>query len=276
MANAPDRGLTDLTAGSSVRSYLSEMWARREFAVVVPANDIRVQNMDTALGQLWHVVNPTLMVAVYYLIFGVVLDTDRGVDNYLGFLVVGVLLFQLSQRIIQDGSMVMGRNEGLIRSIQFPRALLPLSTANGQTIAFVPALLVLIVTLFITGETPALRWLVLVPILVLQYLVNVGGALCAARLGNGFRDLGQILPHLFRLLFYVSGVIFSVEAFVTDPFWRQLFAINPFYDIVAVARWAMLGLPVGAEVVVGLLAWAAALPVFGFAYFRRAELRYGS
>ena len=82
---------------------------------MVPAHDIRSQNMDTFLGQFWHIVNPALMVGVYFLIFGVLLDARRGVDNYLGFLVIGVVLFQLTQRIVQDASMTISRNEGLLR-----------------------------------------------------------------------------------------------------------------------------------------------------------------
>jgi len=269
------RRLIDLTAPPSIGSYLREVWRRREFAVVVPAQDLRAQNMDTALGQLWHLLNPALLVGVYFLIFGVVLDTRRGVDNFLGFLIVGVVLFHLIQRVVQDAAVCIVRNQGLIRSIQFPRILLPLATVNGQTFAFLPALAVALLAVLATGERPSVRWLAIIAVLAAVYVFNLGAALVVARVGASVADLQRLLPHLLRLLFYASGVIFSVEVFVTSDFWRTAFALNPIYDLITCARWCLLGTDVEQSVVIGLVAWCALLPVAGFVAFRRAERRFG-
>ena len=273
----PDaRRLVDLTAVPSAGAYLREVWRRREFAFVVPAQDLRAQNMDTTLGQLWHLLNPALLVGVYFFIFGVLLDTRRGVDNFLGFLIVGVVLFHLTQRVVQDAAVCIVRNLGLIRSIQFPRILLPLATVNGQTLAFLPALAVALLAVLATGERPSLRWLLLLAVLAAGYVFNLGAALVVARVGASVRDLQRLLPHLLRLLFYGSGVIFSVEAFVTSEAWRRAFAVNPVYDFITCARWCLLGTGVDPPVVIGLVVWCAVLPVVGLFVFRRGERRFGS
>ena len=272
----PDaRRLVDLTAVPSAGAYLREVWRRREFAFVVPAQDLRAQNMDTTLGQLWHLLNPALLVGVYFFIFGVLLDTRRGVDNFLGFLIVGVVLFHLTQRVVQDAAVCIVRNLGLIRSIQFPRILLPLATVNGQTLAFLPALAVALLAVLATGERPSLRWLLLLAVLAAGYVFNLGAALVVARVGASVRDLQRLLPHLLRLLFYGSGVIFSVEAFVTSEAWRRAFAVNPVYDFITCARWCLLGTGVDPPVVIGLVVWCAVLPVVGLFVFRRGERRFG-
>ena len=275
ITSSQERSLKDLNAPLPTVSYLREVWRRREFAIVVPAQDLRAQNMDTALGQLWHLVNPALLVGVYFFIFGVVLDTRRGVDNYLGFLIVGVVLFHLFQRVLQDGAVCIVRNFGLIRSIQFPRILLPIAAVNGQTFAFLPALAVALLAILATGERPSPRWLVLPVVLVAMYVFNLGAALVVARIGTSVRDLQRLLPHLLRLLFYGSGVIFSVDAFVTSENWRRAFALNPVYDLITCARWCLLGSEVDAAVLVGLLVWGTILPVVGLSAFRRAEFRFG-
>lgn len=243
---------------------------------MMPAQDLRAQNMDTALGQLWHLVNPTLLVGVYFLVFGVVLNTDRGVDNFFAFLVIGVVLFHLTQRVVQDASVSISRNEGLIRSVQFPRILLPMSAVNGQTIAFMPALIVAVVAVLATGEPPALRWLALIPVLLAQYFFNMGAAFIIARIGASARDVREFIPHIFRLLFYGSGVIFSVEAFVTNPDLKQAFAFNPLYDLLSCARWCLLGMPVDSVVALATISWSVVLPAIGFVWFRRAERRLGA
>ena len=271
-----DENLFDLTRPPSSAAYLKEAWRRRAFAILVPAQDLRAQNMGTALGQLWHLANPALLVGVYFLVFGVLLDTSRGVENFLGFLIVGVVLFHLTQRVVQDSAVCITRNLGLIRSVQFPRILLPAATLNGQTAAFVPALALALAAVVVTGERPSLRWLALLGVLAAQFLFNLGAALLVARVGASVPDLRQLLPHLFRLLFYASGVIFSVEAFVTSDAWRRAFALNPLYDVITCARWCLLGEPADAWVVAGMLGWCAALPVVGFAVFRRSDQRLGA
>ena len=268
--------LFDLTQPPSSAAYLREAWRRRDFAVQVPVQDLRAQNMGTALGQLWHLANPALLVGVYFLIFGVVIDTSRGVENFLGFLIVGVVLFHLTQRVVQDAAVCITRNLGLIRSVQFPRILLPVAALNGQTAAFVPALALALLAVVATGERPSLRWLALVGVLAAQFVFNLGAALLVARIGANVTDLRQLLPHVFRLLFYASGVIFSVDAFVTSEAWRRAFALNPIYDVITCARWCLLGEPVDGWVVVGLAAWCLALPVVGFAVFRRSDQRLGA
>ncbi len=266
----------DLTAPPSVAAYLREVWDRREFALVVPAQDLRAQNMDTALGQLWHVVNPALLVGVYFLIFGVLLDTSRGVDNFLGYLIVGVTLFHLTQRVTQDAAVSITRNLGLIRSIQFPRILLPAATAIGQTIAFLPALALALLAVLATGERPSLRWLALPGVLAAQFAFNLGAALVAARIGASVPDLRQLLPHLFRLLFYASGVIFSVEAFVSSSAWRLGFALNPIYGLISCARWSLLGEGLSEGILWSLAAWCTLLPAAGLVMFRRSDRRLGA
>ena len=268
--------LFDLSRPVSPAEYLREVWRRRDFAILVPAQDLRAQNMGTVLGQLWHLLNPALLVGVYFLIFGVIIDTSRGVGNFLGFLIVGVVFFHLTQRVVQDAAVCITRNLGLIRSVQFPRILLPAATVNGQTLAFVPALALALAAVVATGERPSARWLALIAVLGAQFGFNLGAALLVARIGAAFPDLRQVLPHAFRLLFYASGVIFSVDAFVSSEAWRRAFALNPLYDVITCARWCLLGEPADGWVVVGLVAWSVALCVLGFAAFWRSDQRLGA
>ena len=280
--NASSRGnnalrpLIDLTSRPTALDYVREAWRRREFAIVVPAQDLRAQNMDTTLGQFWHLMNPALLVGVYFLIFGVLIDTSRGVSNFLGFLIVGIVLFHLTQRVVQEAAVSITQNLGLIRSIQFPRILLPASSVNGQTAAFVPAIVLALLAVLATGERPSMRWLMLPVVLAAQFAFNFGSALVSARIGTAVPDLRHILPHLFRLLFYASGVIFSVEAFVHSTAWRRAFALNPIYDLITCARWSLLGHNVDGWVLAGTVAWSALMPIVGFVVFFRSEQRLGA
>lgn len=273
--NTIDDGLVELGHTPPLPEYVRDLWTRREFAIYVPFNDLRVQKMDTALGQLWHFINPAITVLVYYLIFGVLLEIDRGIDNYVGFLVIGVLTFTTTTRIAGDAVGSIARDSGLIRTIQFPRALLPVTSVVQQTLAFGPAIIVLLVTLLLTGEVPSAKWLLLPFGLFVHFLLNLGIALCCARAGFAVRDLTQMVQHVFRLLFYASGVLFLPSRFVTDETVLKLFALNPLYDILVFMRWILMDLSMGAEVFIALMIYAISLPIIGMVFFIRGEHKYG-
>ena len=82
---------------------------------------------EARLGQLWQVLTPLLNAGVYFLIFGLLLHINRGIPNYLAFLVTGVFVFNFTQRAFITTSKVITDSLPLIRALQFPRAALPLA-----------------------------------------------------------------------------------------------------------------------------------------------------
>ena len=140
--------------------YLADMWARRDFALAMPLEQLRVAHQDTLLGNVWHLGNPLLTTAVYYFVFGVLLGVDRGVDNFILWLTVGVFAFGLTRGTVTGGSTSITTNLGLMRAIRFPRALLPVSVVISRLITFGFQLAVIGVVALATGEGMSRRWLV--------------------------------------------------------------------------------------------------------------------
>lgn len=269
-------GLIPMGGKRPLDQYLREAWQRRDFAIVMPLSELRAQNMDTMLGNLWHIMNPVLLVAVYFIVFGVLLQIDRGVDNFLAFLAVGVFTFHYSQKTMIAGAKSVASNEGLLRSFQFPRILLPVATVVGQTLAFLPAVGIMLLVALATGEALRLAWLLLIPVFALQAMFNLGGTFVMARLANRFRDVQHVLPFVFRLLFYLSGVLYLAQAFTDNQTLLTLLNANPFYVFVTLARAPLLGEVAFAAAQWGsAVTWTAALMAAGFWFFRSGEHEYG-
>jgi teichoic acid transport system permease protein len=269
-------GLVVLGTRAPLADYLRDMWTRRHFARALADSDLRSKHMNSVLGQLWHLLNPAMMIFVYFLVFGVVLDARRGVDNYVSFLVAGVIIFRFTQSAIMGCAKTLESNVGLIRSIQFPRALVPVSEVYAQLLALVPGLGLVAVVAAVDGVQVGPR-LVLLPVVVAAAtLFSLGAGLAAARASASVADLQQVLPHFFRIMLYVSGVLFSVDASIDSQFVRDLFAVNPFFCIVAATRWTIMGSPTSVIVPIALTIWTLAALVIGFSWFRRAEHRYGA
>ncbi len=106
---------------------------RRDFVLAMPMEQLRVAHQDTLLGNVWHLGNPLLTTAVYYFVFGVLLGVNRGVDNFILWLMVGVFAFGLTSRTShRRRDRDLSSNRGLMRAIRFPRALLPISVVISR------------------------------------------------------------------------------------------------------------------------------------------------
>jgi teichoic acid transport system permease protein len=231
--------------------------------------------MNTVLGNLWHLLNPCLQILVYWVVFGLVLGTDRGVDNFLPFLAIGIFSFQFMRRVIIQGSKSIIANRGLIQSISLPLATLPMASLASELVAYAFPLLVMLGVAIASGELPTLSWLLVVPIVGLMSMFSLGMAFVTARITFHVRDFTNLLDFLFRMLFYFSGVIFLVDRFVPDPALRHLVNLNPFVDFLYLQRWAVMGMPVAGLAVISAFVWAFGGLLFGYLYFRRREGEYG-
>lgn len=262
--------------------YLRRLWELRHYAVAISKAKVEAQTSDTALGRLWLIGEPLVFIGVYAVIFGWVLDVDRGVDNFVGYLAVGRILFRHNRQGIIQASNSTIAFESEIQTMAVPRALFPLASVIGVSISFTSAAGVMTVMLLATGEVPSLAWLWLAPVLVGQILLNAGLGLIMARLVAQFRDIAQPMPYLFRFAIYASGVVFSIRAFIEakpngDLYMKLIAAFNPLYDYIHLGRWALMGIEPAAPawVIVGAIVWPIVTIVFGMWFFRTAELRYG-
>jgi teichoic acid transport system permease protein len=267
--------LADPSRRRPVSEDLRRIWERRDFLVFAAGSDLRTQEMDTVLGNLWHLINPALQILVYYIVFGLILATNRGVENFLPFLAIGIFSYSYMRKVIMGGAKTLLKNRGLIHSISAPRAIFPIAVMLTEAAAFAFPFGVMLVVAIVTGESISPMWLLMAPVFVLQSMFAVGMGFIAARITFYFRDFEHVMEFLFRMAFYFSGVLFYVDKFVKNPTARQIADLNPLLDYISLYRWVVLGLPVGKRLVLSAIAWSVAAPVVGYLWFQRRERDYG-
>lgn len=267
--------LHDAHASRRLDVYVRELYERRSYIWHVAINELRSRQITNVLGNLWHLLNPALTIGVYYLIFGLLLGVDRGVENFFVFLTIGLFIFTFTQKATIDGAKSIVTNRGVIKAVRFPRALLPISSTTTELLATIPNFFVMVAIALASGIVPRPSWVFLVPLIAVQLVFTLGAAMIAARMTTHFADTIQILPFVFRLILYASGVIFSVDAYVDEgSFADLLFTLNPMYCFITLGRWSVMGGEFRADLLVSAIVWSVALFVIGFLWFRAGEERY--
>jgi teichoic acid transport system permease protein len=273
--------------------YIRDLTKRWAFIRVLATSTAYAKNQNNYLGQLWAVLNPILNAGVYVLIFGVILGLSRDMDNSLAFIVIGVFMYRFIESSVTGGAKSISGKTQLLRSLHFPRAVLPMSTVLSLLTTLIPAIAVMCAITLLSGFLPAYKmiyvtwwWLLLPAAIALMWVFNMGIAFIMARAVAGTPDVENVLPFIMRVVMYASGVIFPLGAKVdalqmAEPAKTILVGVLD-YQPVAVYLYLVRSVLMQEEQFPpsGLMwalggAWAVLFFVIGFIVFWRGEERYG-
>jgi len=269
-------GLDRVGARPSLGDYLRQTWERREFIYELAKARVQKQNQQNRLGMIWVVLKPTLNALMYGVIFGVLQGDKKGPD-FPVFVVIGVFLFEFFTSSMNGGAKSITGNQALVQSLSFPRLSLPIAQITQNLLTLMPMVAVMFIYAMILGTTPKWSWFGIVPLIALFTVFNIGVALICARITVHVRDFTQILPLVTRMLFYTSGVLFSVDRILNHwPWLVTVFDYHPLYQTLQLAR-AMIMNDAEYNPMAWLVVtvWSLVVLIVGLVYFWKAEERYG-
>lgn len=272
---AAQYGLTKVGQRPSLGSYVKDLWVSRSFLATMARARSYSKYQRDYLGQAWTVLDPLLLGGVYYLVFGVLLNTTRGVDNFPAFLVIGIFIFFSFSTTITAGANSIINNLTLVRAISFPRAVLPLSIALAEMLRLLPAIFVMFLIVIFTGQAFLWTWLLVPAALILLLMFTSGICLMSSRIVVAARDLRNLIPVGVRLLRYVSGVFFSVSGYGSGAI-GWLMEYQPVALFLTLFRACLMDeISMTPGMWLAASGWSVAFFIVGLVVFWSAEDKYG-
>lgn len=276
---AAQAGLTKVGGRPPLREYLASVWQRREFIYSLARFRIEAENQRNRLGMAWVILKPLIEAGVYGLIFGLLLGRNGRPPHFVEFLIIGVFLFQFFATSFSSGATSITKNTALVQSLSFPRMSLPLALVVQRLLQFVPMVLIMLVIVAAFGTKPSWHWLLIIPLVGIFFVFNAGLTLITARLTVHFRDLSQLLPFATRLLFYTTGIFFSIEERLKGhETLLRIADFQPLHEFLSIGRSILLTGPtydMKPEYWLYASVWSAATFAIGVIFFWAAEERYG-
>ncbi|WP_051266490.1 ABC transporter permease [Gulosibacter molinativorax] len=261
----------------SLVQYIREIWERRHFIRREARKKVATGHARDRLGLGWLVIRPLLDAIFYVLIFGLVLQAGRGIDNYVAFVVIGVFMFQLTSAAITGGTTALRTSRAMVRAFSFPRASILVAMQLRATLERIPAMIVmlLIIVAWPPHEWPSFTWLLVPVVFLIQTIMNFGVYLIFARLGANLPDFANAVSFVVRILMYTSAVIFPATRFDRFPIAMAIIETNPVYIILDMYRSLLMYNTIpGVQSWLIAAAWAVCLMVLGFVWFWKGEESY--
>ena len=175
--------------------------------------DLRAKYKGSALGLLWSLAHPVLLMLVYLVVFSFLLKIQSADEHphYWLFLLAGLPVWVFFATSLQSASRSLVENANLIRKVRFPRQLVPLSMVATQLVGFFVMLVIVIgLSLAYVPEARDTVWLAL-PLAVPVVALVAGVALAIASLNALYRDVEHLVAALLLPWFFLTPVLYSLE-----------------------------------------------------------------
>jgi len=186
---------------------LRKLIADRQLLANLVRKEVKVKYKSSVLGAAWSMLNPILYLAVFSLVFSVVLP--NGVPNFPIYLLTGLLAWNLFGTSLSLGARSVVDNANLVTKVYFPREILPFASIGAAMVDFVLQAAVLAGFMLIL-RYGVFDWnLLLLPLSLFALLAFTGAlTLWVAALNVRYRDTQHLLNLALLTWFWVTPVVY--------------------------------------------------------------------
>ena len=256
-------------SGAGLIQQARIIWRYRDLIRVLAVRNVKVKYQRSALGLLWTLLNPLLMLLILMAVFTHIVRIP--IPAYWAFLLSGYFVFHCVSQIMSASSLVYLEHATMVRSIAFPVEAPVVAATLSRLFEFMIELgltLVLII-LFRHGGIP-LSFLLIPWLLLLMLLLTLGLAMPVATLAVFYYDVRHMLPALLAALFYMSPVFYSVD--MVPEALLPIYYINPIAYLLNIFHVVLYdGVLPSFLSLVGATALMIGTFVVGYALFNRSK-----
>ena len=237
------------------------------------SRNIRARYQQSVLGWFWAVLQPTAQVAIYTVVFTLVVRIDTGNIPYVIFSYVAMVPWTLLASSLTDMSNSLVDNMTLVNKIYFPREVLPVAALLARLIDFgVAAVLVVVLMVIYKVHVFPLGLLFLPVILGIQLILMLGIGLAAAAANVFVRDIRSLMMLGLQLWFYASPIIYPVTAVPENL--RPYYYLNPMNGIIEAYRDVLLRSQLPGSYLIPSVMISIVVFILGYWFFKRVEFLF--
>lgn len=201
-----------------------EFKRKKDLLLLLTKKEITLKYKRTILGIIWSLLNPILFSIVLIIAFKIFLRIQM--ENYAFFFLSALFPWNWFSASVTISTGTLIGNVNLLKRIRFPRHFLIIAAVLAQLVNFIFALPILVALSWYYGQGPSINWIVSIPILIIiQLAVTIGMCLIISMVNAYFRDMEYIVGIAINLLFWITPIIFPLNAIPEK--YRNYLIFNP-------------------------------------------------
>jgi len=242
----------------------------RDLLVTLSIHRLKVRYKQSVLGPSWAVLQPTLLMLIYTVIFSRIIRIPTDGAPYAVFAYSALLPWTFFSTAISSATNSLVSHFSLVTKVYFPREILPLTYVIAALVDFLVASILLGVLLLYYDMSLSRYALFAIPTVAVLTLFAVAVSLLLCAVQVRYRDIGMALPLLLQVWMFATPVVYPLA--MVPQRWRTLYSLNPMVGIVESFRRVILqGAPPDFHALeMSTLITAVLLPA-AYVYFKHVE-----
>jgi ABC-2 type transport system permease protein len=178
---------------------------------------------NSVLGWTWSYVKPAFQFGVFFVVMGLFLGLNRGVDNFAVYLFSGIVVINFFNEGFGNATRSILENGALVQKIYLPRELFPIAAIIVAFVHFVPQAVILLIACLFLGWTPSVSGVLAIALgLVIIAALSLGLGMLFGAVNVSFRDAQNVVELIQMLSTWAAPVLYTWQ-FVRDAVPRWLF-----------------------------------------------------
>lgn len=212
---------------------LKELYQYREMIYSLVKKELRGKYKGSVLGFLWSLLIPLFQLVIYTIVFSVFMNSP--IEKFYIFLFVALVPWLFFNSCISSGATSILQQKNLVEKIYFPRMVLPIAYTISYFINMLLSFIIVFAAILISGIGIRFGILWYLPIIMLiEFVMGIGGALLFSALTVYFRDLEYILNIITMAWMYMTPILYSMEQ-IPESIRSWLF-LNPMTAVIIAYR----------------------------------------
>ncbi len=212
---------------------IKEIYAYREMVYSLVHRDLKGRYKGSVLGFAWTFLNPLLQLAVYTLVFSIIMR--NGIKDYYLFLFVALVPWIFFSSCMAAGAGCIRQQGDMIKKIYFPREVIPLSFVTSQFVNMLLSLIVVFAVVVFSGKPMNPVALLYLPlIMIIEYLIALGLTMLISGITVYMRDIEYLMNIIMMAWQFGTPVMYGLDQ-IPERF-MFLFNLNPMTPVIVAYR----------------------------------------
>ena len=195
--------------------------------------DLKGRYKGSVLGFAWTFLNPLLQLAVYTMVFSLILR--NGIEDYYLFLFVALIPWIFFSTSVSAGAGCIRQQGDLIKKIYFPREVIPVSHVISQFINMLLSFIVVFAVLIISGKGISFQALLYLPILmIIEFILALGITMLVSGIAVYLRDIEYFINIIMMAWQFSTPIMYGID--MIPEHLLKYFYLNPMTPIIVAYR----------------------------------------
>lgn len=219
-----------------VRNELTDLWKNRNKIWSLTKTELKMEFGESRLGLFWSLLEPAGIILIFAIIFPLIIGVDF--YSWVLFFIAGFIPHRYLEQSIQETTESLVNNKSILNNISIKEEIVPIASSLSSTIKFFIECIIFFSIIFIAGVIPGKSILILPPIIIIHFMLNLGVGMHLSVTYIELRDLKHILNVFFQALLFLTPIIYRLNNIPENL--RNIYLLNPISRLILLYQESLL------------------------------------